>query len=346
MRGRGRFGVSGLGFRVSGPVLSPRRIGFRGLLIPIFAHLLFFSSCSLDHDDGFYPVTKEQFLLVGEENRQLLHVQQAEVDADWLSQFGWTDAVSDMDALVEDIWFVSESRSELLHWHAASKSHELYPLENFSPASLLLGTEYILLIDSLHGQMGFWNLESRSLQQRMDWDGGIGESIYRGGKFFVQKGKRSIQVFQENSLQLSGEIELSQDIFNIQMNASHVLFVMSRDSLIYQQYFSYYSYSPVSEQLIVNYDQLIHTPYYKSNYGKEWLRNILVVDNSLQGRAPFRVISENVQSYAIDFFEGKILVQRNDSLFSQDLRSGDAVFLSPLGYPIQKYQALRLAQGE
>lgn len=319
--------------------------GWANLLICLFTNLLILSGC--DNDDRYYPVTEQQFLLVGESDRQLLHLEQGELIDDWLSQQGWSAELSDMDAKGNIFWFASAQSKELFRWDGIENSGEAFPLDNFQPHTVLIGEPYLLLIDTVNQLLGFWDYESTSMLVEVPWTAGIGENVYISGKYFVQKGERQIEVFLETSLQSAAIIDFERNIQHVQVNASKTLYVLSADSQVYQHFISYFSYTPVLEPTrISDYDRVLVTPYLRNQYGKEWLTNIWERNQILFSRAPNFRIAEAVNSYAIDFFEGEILYQQNDSLYRYLLQDQQAEYIDVLSLPIQKYRAFREASGQ
>jgi hypothetical protein len=318
------------------------------LLIFSFANLLiFFSSCALDTDDAYYPVTKQQFLLVGDAQRNLLHIQQGEVNDDWLSQQGWAAQVNDMDVSGDIFWFASGQSQELFRWDAATGENQIFSTSPFQPHAIVAGDRFLTLVDSVNQKLGFWDPETASFLIDMPWESEIGDALYISGKYFLQKGKRKIEVLLESNLQTAAEISFEKDILNIQLSPSLSLYVLTADSLVYEQTISYFSYTPaIYSRRLGSYDGIKITPYLRAQYGKEWLGNIWEQNQNLFNRNPNFLIINDVTNYVVDFFESQLFFQRNDSLYSHDIREATTQYLYPLPLPIQKYRAFRQPIGQ
>lgn len=347
-----RFSFPVFRFPLKAPIqretLNEKRRTIPYLLICSFAYLLICSSsCGLDTDDAYYPVTQEQFLLTGDTDRQLLHIQQDELNMDWLSQQGWSAQVNDMDVSEEHFWFASGQSKELFRWNGLTGENQRFSTAPFQPHAIIAGNSYLLLIDSVNQKLGFWDPESASIIIDMPWEHKIEEALYLSGKFFVQKGPRHIDVFLESNLQPTAEISFDKDIIRLQFNVSKSLYVLTKDSMVYQQAISYFFYTPALQpSRLIGYDGITITPYLRTQYGKEWLSNIWEQNQSVSSRNPNFIIGKHISSYAVDFFESKVLFQRNDSLYSYDLRQRTNQYIGPLMLPIQKYRALRQPIGQ
>lgn len=308
--------------------------------------LILFSSCSFDNDDAFYPVTQDKFLLVGDSPRQLIHIQNDEINSSWLAQQGWNAPVNDMDYRGNSIWFASGQQQELFRWDSDTETGKVFSTSPFQPHAILAGSSYFLLIDSINQRLGFWDPETASLLAEMPWAYPIGDYVHIGEKFFVQKGSQDIEVIPETTLQPAASIHFERKIQKIQVSSAKALYVLSGDSTIFESSISYFSYTPnYPTRRIGNYDRILLTPYIRSQYGKEWLGNIWYQSPRLLNRLPDFVILDDAPEFVIDFFESTILFRRNDSLYSHDLRQRSSRYLGPLISPIQKYRALKRPQG-
>jgi hypothetical protein len=305
------------------------------------------AGCSFDQDGAYYPDQSEGYLLYQDAQgaKRLALIEGEDFSLDWQLSLGLeAGELSDLAGDSRELWLSSGPRQRLLRWQQAVL--DSFSLSNFAPHVLAVGDAYLLLGDTTRQLWGFWDREARQLVYTYPAQGSPGPITYRNGKFFAREGARRFVLFHERSLASLGEVIFEHPIVGQQIGRGSQVLVYTQDSLLYEQAIDYNSNRLANQFQAFSFDFIFRSPFYRSQYSREWLSDLILNDGRLVVTQPRFVLAEGVADAQVDFFDSKVLFRRNDSLFQQGILDARPFFVSPFPYAMQKYWALHTSEVE
>ena len=295
-------------------------------------------SCSFDQDDGSYPITKAAYILLAdslEQNKRILRVNQNVFEPNWQLSFG-INQVSDITGLGNLLWLANVSSQQIAQVDLAENQiQESFNTAPLFPHYICVGTDYVLISDTVNQALGFLRLKNGALTQR-SLDRPPGMASYRSGRFYVRVGKFEIVAWQEQALANIGNWTFTHQIVDIQQDNMLSTYIYTKDTALFQSAINYNTLQLDRDELAVTFDKIRHTPYQNVNFGKEYLSNVFLTGSRLSMRK-----APEANDFEVDFFESNIYLQYGDSLYAYLIPEDKNIPLGQLSGKMLKAHYLR-----
>ncbi len=289
-------------------------------------------SCNYDDNTAFYVETEISFLLyeIPNSNQQsIISIENNEVTYDWQRSVGISPAsLGDMEGKDGYLWISDIDNKRIIQIIPDDRRiEEIYDTGNMSPHHISIGERYIAITDTTQRSIAFIHLRKgdifvRSLEER----GGI--IHYKSNKFYVQAGKQRIAIFNAQALANTHTLEVTGSIKDLQEAEDRFIAVYSVQQT--EQLFTSRIDINIDAFTILEsstrFTKIRHSPFNAANFGKEYLEDVSLDSN---GNISSIGLTE-IDDYEVDFFEGEVYFQRDDSLFKYQIATQENTFLGQI----------------
>ncbi|GAB4411356.1 MAG: hypothetical protein OHK0039_16500 [Bacteroidia bacterium] len=282
-----------------------------------YGWLLLMAGCSFDQDMRYYPATQGAYFLVRDTLGQMsvALARAGAIERDWEGGLGWQPGeVGGLDGRGLALWLANASRSELVQMRFDDGSPAVggrYALgDTFRPVHVCVGAQRVLLCDTLHRQIAFWDIGRERLVV-MPPGALPGRALYRSGKFYLPTGGRKLQIWQEEALAIIDSLAFDHPIADLQMAEDEMIWVLTRDSAqLYSARIDYNSNAIFEAETPRTQQKLQFSPYAHRPYGKEYTGTGQLIGGIVRP-GNFRGVSD----FYLDFFDGELYFIQADSLY-------------------------------
>ena len=293
----------------------------------IFFFLLWGVSCQFDNDESFWIRTLSTYFLEESlEGRRIIRLDENGVNPHWEQQLGLEgDDISDMAGAGDRLWLTSASRQSV--YEISARSGQLlneYTIPNVQPSGIGVGDKYVLLTDSVNHQVVFLD------KKKGDWV--VRENIIRPGKvtyrsplFFVEIDREQVGIFDARALALTQELIVGRPIFDLQNDNRFFTLVYSGQDTVFESRIDF-STRNIGGRVRTRFNKIRHSPFRSVDVGRELLDPVSLLQDQTLSLGP----DGPVNDFEVDFFEGLIYFQRNDSLFRHPLSSLPQEYIVPM----------------
>ncbi|MEZ4777106.1 MAG: hypothetical protein R3D00_28275 [Bacteroidia bacterium] len=293
---------------------------------------LLLTGCVFDEDVRFIPETQTGFIL----NRQAATKSVIKITGDiaethWLAYPGMGE-ISDFSGSEKTIWFAEAMAHKIFEYDPGSQGVvQSLETQSLTPHFICAGEKVILLSDSAADQIGFFRLKNQQLTI-VGTEYKPGQAVYRSGKFYVQAGDKTVDIYDELAYASIGTAIFDHAIKSIEADARSRIFVHTTEgNNAWQGLIDYNSNSISKPEAAVNYEKVRYTPYVERPLGKEYLRDVQKINGKLN-----TAVTQACSDFEVDFFESIIYFLRQDSLYSLKIADNLVRPLAPLDGEFQK----------
>ena len=306
--------------------------------------MLGFAACrGLDNDVDYEIRTQASFFLTEPVNgtgRSVVRLQDSLLIPDWNAAQGISNThLSDLAGRESTIWLSSGEEQRILEIDLANGETEEYSNLGMRPHFISPGLRYMMMCDTLDGKLGFLRYRTGEVQE-VPVAGAPSRVVYNNEKFYLQLDTGSIAIYNERALTPVKQIDLGNHIFDIQLDKFRNCRVESSDGT--QNYLSIIEANGdflLSENGGNANRKTRNTPYLTSRFETEYLNDVNLNGFDLN----IIEISDSVDNFEVDFFEGRLFYSWQDSLTRYDLHSRS--FIDRLPFPFQMIRSWHYAGG-
>lgn len=297
-------------------------------LLSLILPLLCLSACVLENDEAFLPSTQRGFLLLeDQENGQksICEILDSSLSKNIHQSPEWDIEEPIIDIAGWEGWLYVLTEEAIIYRIDLSGNSSKWRIQipDTRPSSITAGERSLLLGDSLNKQLIFvedkgnnWEWTAIPVERRP------GKALYRSSKFFVPMDSIWLESWHETGFSKLSEVEIGRPIVDIQANNRIEVQTLCREEAQWFLGGIDWNNSNWTSPLVETPVRLFRTtPYFRSSYEKEWLRDIRV-DSS---RRLF--FTNNIRALEVDFFESNVFLQHNDTLRKVNARSLDLIDL-------------------
>lgn len=291
------------------------------LSISLFSGLLLLASgCNGWDDDSIYAnYTRAAFFDVSDSlgQRQLIRYIDGKATLAWnaVAEVPGTD-LGEALLIADHVWLGNVQRKAI--YQVAPISGEVVRrIEGLPirPHLMAIGTKQLLIADTTANAICFVTLRNGRAYQPA-YTGRPQALLYNNSRFYLQQNDSEIAIYDESALALRTTERLPTRILAIAFDRNFSLRVDSRDSTgqrfgaILDPNGDFFS----TPNFLVPYDKVRYTPYFDNPFGSEYLHDLQWKDGNLETTRGEPLL-DSIDDFEADFFEGKVYVQRGDSLF-------------------------------
>lgn len=268
------------------------------------------TACRYDQDFDFVPKTQAAYMLMLENGQQELRriSPTGNIDAEWGERLGLGNP-TDIAGNGVELWLSRASQQELLLVNLDTETtEETFSLGELQAHYLTIGTQYLLLSDTINKQLGFFHLKKRKLTT-ISQDEIPRKAVYRSAKFFLILGDQSVAIYSEEALTPFETLSFSRPVIDLALDNRFTTWVYMRDSQIYRSAVSWNTHAVFGPEEQVAENKISYSPYRRANFGKEFLGLVFLADGRLSNFP-----NPLADDFAVDFFEAKTYFTYQDSL--------------------------------
>lgn len=302
-------------------------------LLPLFFASLLFFACSMENDELFVPSTQRAYFLLEEKEsgqKRICEVLDSSLYCDVAMEPTWDIKEEIVDMAGYGDWLYVLTDESAIYGINLSENPPYFSwrtnVYNANPSSIAAGEKYLLLGDSLNKQLIFVRHKQFNLgKTHIFVDKTPGKAIYRSGKFFVPMDSTWLESWHETGFSMLNEIEVGHPIMDIQANNRTSIVMLMKDGgewRLGSVDWNNLQWLVDPQKTIIRH--LRTTPYFRSAYEKEWLRDIQV-DTT---RRLF--LTKNIRGMEVDFFESNVYFLSNDTLEKYNIRSRELTKMGTL----------------
>ncbi|MCI4669790.1 MAG: hypothetical protein MRZ79_16770 [Bacteroidia bacterium] len=291
--------------------------------------LAFLTSCTLDDDQRFVPETKgAYFLLNGLEGKSILGITEGNLSRDIATAWGISEELHDMSGNENILWLLAGENS-LYEVNLEDFSSVSFQLEGIKPTYISSGEDYLLISDTSNLQLGFFHKKDKELTL-VPTSRKPAKALYRSAKFFIPMDSIYLNTYHETGIAFLAETQMLYPIIDLESdNRTSILVMMKEKDRWYRASVDWNN----SQVLGLTNETAIRiiraTPYFRSAYEKEWLRNV-EVDTT---RRLF--LTKDIAQMEVDFFESDVYFVSEDTLERFNIRSRELEKLGVISEEIE-----------
>lgn len=287
--------------------------------------LLFASGCNgLDDDSVYANYTRAAYFDVTDSqgDRQLIRLIDGKLELDWNAQAGVPGADLGEALLIGDQLWLGDIARKAVYQVAPISGEVMRRFEGLpiQPHLMAVGSRQVLIADTALKAICFVTLRQGRAYQP-PFTGHPQALLYNNGRFYLQQDSFAVAIYDEAALALRTTVTLPTRITDMAFDRNYQLRLDSQDSSL-QRYGAIID--PNGDYLStpnfrVYYDKVRYTPYFNAPYGSEYLNDLAIRAGNLETTRAEAVL-DSIDDFEADFFEGKVYVQRDDSLFRYQIR--------------------------
>jgi hypothetical protein len=311
------------------------------LSITFLSGLLLLGGCNAWDDDSIYAnYTRAAFFDVTDAsgNRQLIRYIDGNATQDWNVQAEVPGLDLGEALLIEDHVWLGHTSRKAIYQVAPISGEVVRRIEGLpiQPHLMAIGHKQILVADTVADAICFVTLrQGRAYQPAYS---GRPQAIrYNNSRFYLQQNDTEIAIYDESALALRTTLQFPPSIKDIAFDRNYSLRVGSCDSAgrLYGAIIDPNGDLIVTPNFLVPYTKVRYTPYIDNPFGTEYLKDLQLRDGNLESTRGEPLI-DSIADFEADFFEGKVYVQRGDSLFRYQISRDSLLDGRPFPYQMRK----------
>lgn len=302
-------------------------------------------SCVFDDDSEYQARTKATFFLIEDTSGNGLQIVKFEGG---VFEYNWGQTVTSgaateiVDAYLFEstLWLASQNEPRVfgIDLREEQLDIELFPTFDQTgqvPSFVVAHDDRLLAGFSNDSSLMFIDrTKSGASGHGLDVGVPFRGGIYNGGKYYLQSGEHDIYIYSDVGEALINKLTVQDTIIQFFLTIRKDVWIYAKNGSVYSQsridanadeFESHNEPSPVV-------DRALHTPYSVQTYGSEYLSDIL----TFNGAFVTPQITDSVSHFEVDFFEGKLFYQWQDSLTTYDLNADTIIQRDYFPYKIRK----------
>ncbi|MEZ4828088.1 MAG: hypothetical protein R3C61_17660 [Bacteroidia bacterium] len=288
----------------------------------VIAVIVLMAGCVFDDDLRFVPQTGSVFLHTGERN--VIKITDTGATAEWKLAGAW-EKVDDISGTQKTLWLAEGSTRQIWEYNPVEeqivRSRETGTL---SPHFIAAGDKVVAVCDTSEHLLGFFRQKDQVFTV-VDPGFVPGRLAYRNGKFYIVADQKNVAVYDEQAYAQIGFVAFSHQIVSVEADARSRIFVHTREgSNSWQGMIEYNTNSIGIEEQPVGYKKIRYTPYVEKPLGKEYIRDIQLVNGRLNIEG-----TPECTDFEADFFESNVYLVQRDTLFSFEIATGKQAAILP-----------------
>jgi hypothetical protein len=311
------------------------------LYISILGVLLLGSGCNGWDDDSLYAnYTRAAFFDVTDPggNRQLIRYIDGVATTEWNAQADVPGLDLGEALLIEDHVWLGHTGRKAIYQVAPISGEVVRRIEGLpiQPHLMAVGHKQLFVADTVADAICFVSLRQGRAYQPA-YTGQPQAVLYNNSRFYLQQNGSEIAIYDESALALRTTLRLPTTIKDIAFDRNNSLRVGSCDSAgqrfgaIIDPNGDFVS----TPNFLVPYTKVRYTPYIDDPFGSEFLKDLQLKDGNLETTRGEPLI-DSIADFEADFFEGKVYVQRGDSLFRYQISLDSLLEGRPFPYTMRK----------